>query len=298
MKRLFVIGGSGLVGSKIIKYAASDYKIHFTYNNTTRNISNTSSTQLDLLKHPSKIFDIMKSFNPDTVIHTVAYRSVDFCEENPKFADILHVERTREIAEFCKVNKTKLVFFSTDAVFKGEMKKKYDENDEPNPLNYYGKTKLRAENVLLNSNTKNLVLRTSVVYGCDKRSIFTNWIIESLLKNQIVEPHVDQYNTPTLVDDLAKATLLCLEKDVKGIFHAAGKTCLNRYDFALKIAKTFDLNLNLIKPATGKQKKQIAPRPSSTCLNSAKIEKLLNFEFSDIEQGISHIFSECKNKVK
>ena len=110
----------------------------------------------------------------------------------------------------------------------------------------------------------------------------------------MVDPFTDQYNTPTLVDDLVKSLLNIFEKNISGIFHATGKSCLNRYEFALVLAYTFGFATNLIKPATSKEKKQDAPRPISTCLDSTKLEKLIDFNFSDIQSGVSFIFNKSK----
>ena len=122
----------------------------------------------------------------------------------------------------------------------------------------------------------------------------TNWIIESLSNGTLVDPHVDQYNTPTLVDDLAKSIILTIEKEISGLFHSTGKTCVNRYEFSKLLAKKFSLDETLIHPVTKFEKKQYAPRPISTCLNSTKLENLINFSFSDISSGIDFIFNKSK----
>ena len=88
----------------------------------------------------------------------------------------------RDIANVCKDTKSKLIHFSTDAVFDGKLDKRYSENDSPNPVNYYGQTRLSSEKVVLEKSVNNVVVRTAVIYGWHKKSRFTNWIIESLQK--------------------------------------------------------------------------------------------------------------------
>ena len=110
----------------------------------------------------------------------------------------------------------------------------------------------------------------------------------------MVDPFIDQYNTPTLVDDLVKSLLNIFEKNISGIFHATGKSCINRYEFALVLADTFGLDKKLIKSVTSKEKKQGAPRAISTCLDSRKLEKLIDFNFNDIQSGVSFIFNKSK----
>jgi len=288
-KKLLIIGGSGLLGSTLTDYTKVSYNVHITYNKNFPIDSSVNSTSLDLLDNRAKIIDLIKSLKPDVVIHTAAHPSVDICEINHKIADMLHVDVTQDIVDTCHSINSKLIYISTDAVFEGKLNKLYAENDEPNPINYYGTTKLRAEKVILNV-SRNVVLRTSVIYGWHNRSRFTNWILGYLKEKKLVDPFSDQYNTPTLVDDLAKSIIKIMEQDISGLYHAAGKTCINRYEFALKLANKFGYDKNLITSVTSAQKKQDAPRPNYTCLNSKKLENLINYTFSDIENGISFIY--------
>ena len=282
------------MGSTLLQYASPNYNIHFTYNTNKITFDNINSTQINLLGNQKRIMDLIKEIQPDIVVNTVAHSSVDLCETNHKIADKLHVDITHDIAQTCKDTDSKLIYLSTDMVFQGELNKKYTELDQPNPINYYGKTKLQAEQITLNTSPKNVVLRTAVIYGWHEKSRFTNWIIQTLKENHMVDPFIDQYNTPTLVDDLVKSLLNIFEKNISGVFHATGKSCLNRYEFALVLANTFGLDKKLIKSVTSKEKKQDAPRPISTCLDSRKLEKSIDFNFSDIQNGVSFIFNKSK----
>ena len=102
-KKLLIIGGASLVGSTIINYAKDDYEIFATENKTSINNPKVSSIKLDLLKDKNQIIDYIKQIKPDSVIHTVAFPNVDFCESNQELSDLLHVEITKEIYKnmFC-----------------------------------------------------------------------------------------------------------------------------------------------------------------------------------------------------
>ena len=125
---------------------------------------------------------------------------------------------------------SKQIYLSSDAVFDGNSNSKYIESDLTNPLSHYGKTKLNAEKILLESSSSNTVLRTTVIYGWHERSRFTNWVLKKLRNNEQVPGFIDQRNTPTLVDDLALAIKRIIEDDISGLYHAVGKSCLSRYD--------------------------------------------------------------------
>lgn len=123
------------------------------------------ASKIDLLKESLAIIKLIKNLKPDVVIHTVAYASVDFCESNPEMANLLHVDITHDIAKACRDMGSQLIYFSTDAVFDGKLDRKYLEDDIPNPVSHYGKTKLNAENIILETSELNVILRTSVIYG-------------------------------------------------------------------------------------------------------------------------------------
>ena len=291
--KFLILGGSGLVGSTMINYVKNDYDVIFSYNKNKINIPNTKQFQIDLL-NDNNIETIIQHYNPDVVLHTIAHSSVDLCETDHNIADKLHINATKKIANICASINSKLIFLSTDAVFEGQLNKQYCETDTPNPINYYGKTKLEAEKIVLSASLNNVVLRTSVIYGWHVKSRFTNWILDYLKNDKSVDPFSDQFNTPTLIDDLVQVILKIIDKDISGLYHATGKTCLNRYQFAILLAEKFSYDTSLIHSVTKLEKKQNAPRPISTCLDSTKLENLLNFSFSDISSGIDYIFNKSK----
>jgi dTDP-4-dehydrorhamnose reductase len=291
MKKIFIIGGSGFVSTNLIKYLPKDWEIFATYNSNIIKNEKLKSFKIDLLDNPKEIIPIIQNIEPDYIVDTVAFPSVDFCEENHSIADKLHIDATKIISKISNKVNSKLLFLSTDAVFEGELNKKYLETDIAKPVNYYGFTKLKAEEVILSASKNNVVLRTAVIYGDNSQSRFTNWILSYLREQKPVDPFIDQYNSPTLVDDLSQAIIKILKNDISGLFHAAGPTCVNRYDFAIMLAKEFNLDLNLVKPVTSSQKKQNALRPISTCLDSSKLEEKIDFSFKDLKTGISFIAS-------
>jgi len=290
--KLLVIGENSLVGSTFLNFFGDNFH---TYSTFYHKQIFPNSTKIDLISQSNSLLELLEKFRPDFVIHTVAYPNVDFCETHPQDAKFLHVKLTEQIAKVCESINSKIFYFSTDAVFDGTSETAYSEVDEPNPLSYYGKTKLEAEKILIKASNKNVVLRTTVIYGSDEKSRFTNWVLKKLYNNEPVPAFTDQFNTPTLVDDLCKSIMHIIEKDVSGIFHASGKTCLSRYDFAKKLAKIFSMDENLIIPTLSSNTKQIAPRPEKGCLNSQHLEKIINFKFSTIDEGLHFIFKNQAN---
>ena len=283
--KVLIIGSNSLVGSTLYNYAKDSFELYHTFYN--KKINSENSTRVDLVKESQNILDLIEKIRPSFVIHTVGYPNVDFCEKNKDAAYFLHVTITEKIAQTCASVGAKLLYFSTDAVFDGKQDKKYVESDLTNPLSYYGKTKLAAEKVLIEASRNNVVFRTTVIYGQYSKSRFTNWVLNNLKQNKPVPAFTDQFNTPTLVDDLCKAILHIPDLDLSGIYHAAGKTCLSRYDFALKLARKFNYNEKLIVPTISSTVNQVAPRPRNGCLDATRLEKALGFEFSEIDRGLN-----------
>ena len=164
----------------------------------------------------------------------------------------------------------RLIYFSTDYVFDGS-KGLYSEEDETNPVNYYGLTKLQGEEFVRKICQNYVIARTSVVYGWNPRKQnFATWVIDSLRNQRRIEVVEDHYNSPTFADYLAEVVRKMVDSEYSGVYHAAGGERISRYRFALKIAETFGLDVSLVAPVKMVDLKNwIArrPRDSSLCLD-------------------------------
>jgi len=285
MDRVLIIGISGLLGSRAFEIGKEDYEIFGTYNQ--HKIEREKFFGLDVTKR-EKVFKVIEKIKPDLVIDTHALHNVDYCETHPEEAWLVNVEGTKNVAESCKRIGCKMIFISTDYVFDGE-KLRYTEKDKPRPLNYYAKTKLIAERILDALDLNYIIVRTAVLYGKGGmgKLNFVLWAIQKLKNKEKINVVIDQYNNPTFADNLAKILFALYEKDAKGIFHATGKDCLSRYEFALKIAKTFGLNQSLIEPITTPELNQIAPRPRRVDLVTEKVKRVTGIEPIGVEEGLS-----------
>lgn len=291
MTKLFVFGGSGLVGGTLIKKISNEFDIVATYKERKIETKNCKSVELNLTNNKDILWTLLVKERPDIVINTIAYSNVDFCETNKEDAYFLHVECTEEIAKICEKIGAKLIYISTDWVF-DDSKKLFSETDTPNPMNYYGITRLKAEEAVLKSSEHNVVIRPAVIYGWHPNSKFLNFVLENLKSGKQVFAYTDQYSTPTLVDDLVDCIIKIIKSDTAGIYHIVGSSCINRYEFAKILARKFDLSEKLVIPTTIRERPQIAKRPTISCLNNSKASKEFEMHYSTVEEGLNRVLQQ------
>ncbi|MFX0138016.1 MAG: dTDP-4-dehydrorhamnose reductase [Candidatus Hodarchaeota archaeon] len=285
MERVLIVGSSGLLGLKTYKLFSKYYKTIGADLKPIKDIDKSDFYQIDIT-NKANVLKLIKKISPDVVILTAALTAVDYCENHQKEAWNVNVEGPRNVALACQEEKSYLIYVSTDFVFDGK-KEKYSESDLPNPISYYGLTKLEGEKAIGELQIKYAIARTSVLFGWNTKEQNTNyvtWIINKLQNNEPIDIVTTQVNTPTLADNLAEALLMIVKKNQYDLFHICGKECLNRYQFALKVADIFNLNKKLITPI--EYFEQLAKRPNLSCLDTTKASTVLKIKLLTISEAL------------
>ena len=229
-------------------------------------------TQLNDLKR------LIVEEEPDAIIHIAALGDVDLCEKDIALAWRTTVEPSMKIASMASKMGCFAVYLSTDYVFDGE-RGNYKEYDVPNPINYYGLTKLMGEIAFRSSCPKCATVRASSIYGFGPGILnFAKYLVKKLKSGEPIKTLVDQYTSPTQATLLSKAIVEIVEERMAGIFHVAGER-MSRYEFAIKIAEVLGLDKSLIQAAEMKEMKWLAKRPRDSSLNSEHTRSLLKTEF-------------------
>jgi dTDP-4-dehydrorhamnose reductase len=294
--KILVTGASGLLGSKVAELAFSEgHEVYSAFNQHT--INHGSPVRMDLTDLDScrRVFE---NIRPEAVVHSAALTNVDLCEVEKETAWRINVYGTELIARLCKEFNCFMVFISTDYVFNGE-RGLYSEEDQPDPINYYGYTKLKAEEAVRSILNDYCIVRTSVIFGSKPAAgkiNFALWILESLKQKRRINVVVDQINSPTLNTNLAEAILEILDRKLMGLYHIAGATPISRYDFACLLAEEFKLERELIQPTTSDKINWIAKRPKNASLNVAKAQRNLKKKPLDIRDAIRILREELKNQ--
>ena len=231
--------------------------------------------------------DIFLRELPDVVVNTAAMTNVDACEENRREAWQANVQWVEFLIRMCKITDARLVQFSTDYIFDGA-RGPYTETDAPNPINYYGKTKLAGENVCRTANIPCAIIRTNVVYGFSAygHTDFVRWTVDRLREGKQFAVVTDQFSNPTLTDDLALITYRIIRNNSVGVFNAGGGEWLSRYEFARKIAQAFEYDPDHVQQCTTADLQQKAKRPLNGGLITLKTESATGVKPAIIEAGL------------
>jgi dTDP-4-dehydrorhamnose reductase len=235
----------------------------------------------------NKIKKIFYEIKPEVIINCAAYTDVDGCEDNRKLAIDLNSIFVENLVSISRVIDAHLIIFSSDYIFDG-LKGPYDEEAKPNPLSYYGKTKHSAENVCRVGLDKHTIIRTNVVFGVSsyKKANFIDWIIDKYKDEKPFNVITGQYCNPTLTDDIGQAVLKIILKKRYGVYNVAGKTWMNRFEIAKRVAKVFNYDDSLVTPVESSTFIQKAKRPEKGGLIVLKAETDLNVNFADLDSAL------------
>jgi len=292
MKRILVTGANGLLGQKLV------YRMKWM--NNVQCIA-TAKGENRLLDHAgyeyydgditdhSRMREIIIQSKPDVIIHGAAMTNVDACETETEVCKMINVAAVENLANICDEKNIHLVHVSTDFIMDGK-NGPYDENAEPNPLSYYGWSKLEAEKIVQKMKSPWAILRTVLVYGIVdnmSRSNIVLWVKGSLEKKQTINVVNDQWRTPTLAEDLAEGCLLAAIKEATGIYNISGNELMSIYEIACKVADHYGFDKSLINPIDSSTLNQSAKRPPRTGFIIDKAKRELGYEPSSFEESLN-----------
>ena len=272
MHKVLVFGANGLLGSQIAKQLLNSDKYELL----------SPSRDLVDLTSEIQVRDYVSEHKPDFIINCAGYNLVDQCEidqEQQAMALKLNVQAPELLSKLALEHGARFVTFSTDYVFDGSKESAYVESDTPNPINYYGKTKLMAEEAVLAANPQALVIRTQWLFGPGSRD-FVDAILPKLEGADPVPVVNDQIGCPTYTVDLAARVVdSLLESDTFGIVHLVNQGSVSWYEFTLAIQETLGTHA-MISPVSSDGFKRLATRPKCGILASEKIDQLRDFRLA------------------
>ncbi len=288
--KFLVTGSTGLVGSQVVKdLITQNHTVYSCYHDELP--INGIPLHLDLT-YQDKIIQTLQQTKPDRIIHLAAMTNVDLCEIEKELTTLLNVKATEIMAKQAAKQNIFFVYVSTDYIFDGlnGMKK---ENDTPNPLGFYGKSKLEGETVLNNLASSWCIARTSTPFGIHhKKKSFPLWVKENLESKKEIPVLVDQFTSPTYVPNLSQMLIEIAVRQITGVIHLAGATRISRYDFAELVAEKLHLDKQLLVPTKTDEMNWKAQRPKDSSLDVSFATEILHEKPQKIKQSLESFFSE------
>lgn len=296
--RILVTGANGLLGQKLVNLLQKDKDVHLIATARGKSVLTIYKGEYHTLDitEANEVDRIVETTRPDVIINTAAMTNVDQCETEREQCWKANVNSVDNLIKACAKNNVHLVHVSTDFIFDGSHGP-LDENEKPAPVNYYGESKLAAEELILKSNINWSILRTVLVFGITadmSRSNIVLWVKNNLEQGKSIQVVNDQWRTPTLAEDLASGCYLAAKQKAKGIYNISGKDFLSPYDIAIHTAEFFKLDKSLINATDSTKFKQTARRPLTTGFIIEKARKELGYEPHSFVEGIAILASQLR----
>jgi len=270
MKKIVLFGSTGQIGWELARHINKSFEI-----------LTPSRHEVDFLL-PSTVEYYLNEQKPNIIINAAGYTNVDGAEQESEIAKQINSESVGVLATTSQKIGALFVHYSTDYVFDGRKEYPYNERDVPNPINFYGTTKLDGENYIQQIGGKFLILRTSWIYGWRRKNFLTKFL--DICKDRKEIPVVtDQIGNPTWCRDVALTTrnILGLREfygqEISGLYHLASQGITSRHGWAAEIINVLKLDVRLIG-ITSSEYKSKALRPINSGLDSSLLQTTLNFQ--------------------
>lgn len=272
-KKFLILGGSGQLGLEF-KSILTERSIPFV----APEEQDANITDYDSME------SLIAREKPSTVINCAAFNAVDDAEAKPEIAYRVNAEAVGRLAELCRRFRAFLVHYSSDYVFDGKKEGLYTEEDAPNPLNVYGKSKLAGEEAVKAATKDFLVFRLSWVIGKGKQN-FLYKLSQWAAKNPVLRISANETSVPTFTDDIVYVTLLGLEKKISGLYHLVSGDYASRYELTRRFLKKINKN-NLVIPVPVSYFQTAAARPEFSAMSNQKLTEALGIRIPDWEEGV------------
>lgn len=301
MKKILITGSNGLLGQKLIDLYLKNNDVQLIA--TARGINRYPIDEgyeyaiMDITSF-EQVQEVIKKYKPHCIINTAAMTNVDQCEEDMVGAENLNINAVSHLIDAANQVDAHFIQLSTDFIFDGKAGP-YKEDDEPNPLSFYGKTKLEAEKIIRAKSNKWSIIRTILVYGIVhgmSRSNIVLWAKNALEKGQPLKIVDDQFRSPTLAEDLAIGCQLVEQKEAEGIYNISGKDQMSIVSLVERVADYFQLDKTSIERVSSSTLNQPAKRPPITGFNLEKSIKELGYNPHSFEEGIELLMRQLTAK--
>jgi dTDP-4-dehydrorhamnose reductase len=289
--KLLITGASGLLGISLAMEAMREHEVVGMDRGKLRSAP-FPVIKADLLRRGA-IDAAIDAVQPDWFVNCAALANLDTCEEYPDLAKTLNTDIPGELAKLCAKKNIRFVHISTDAVFDGEKIDPYSEEDEPNPLGVYSKTKLAGERTVQEANSQAVIARVNFFgWSLSGRHSLGEFFVNNLSAGKTVNGFTDVIFCPIFVGYTARLLLAILGKNVCGLYHVVGAQAMSKYQFGVEIARKFGLRESLIDPKSVEGSGLTARRSHNLRLSTHKLSTDLGREIPVFSTGLDEFYTQ------
>jgi dTDP-4-dehydrorhamnose reductase len=291
---LLITGASGLLGITLALEAMREHEVIGVDRGKLKSAP-FQVVKTDLSRE-NAIESMIDSTQPEALIHCAALTNLEVCEESPDLAKILNAEIPGRLADICAKKDIRFVHISTDAVFDGETKEFYTEDDQPNPLGVYSQTKLAGERAVQTANPQAIIARVNFFgWSLSGRHSLSEFFVNNLSAGNPVNGFTDVIFCPIFARYTAQLLLAMLEKELCGLYHVVGGQPMSKYQFGVEIARKFRLRENLISPRSVEGSGLTARRSHNLRLSTHKLSTGLGREIPLFSTGLDEFYTQFQH---
>jgi dTDP-4-dehydrorhamnose reductase len=288
--RILITGASGLLGINLALETAHRHAVFGTVSQNALKTDAFTVIQSDLLA-PGAVESLLDKVQPDWVIHCAALANLDACEADPLRAQQLNTEVPRTLARLVARGGARLVHVSTDSVFDG-LRGDYTEQDQPNPVGVYSRTKLEGERAVAEANPSAIIARVNLIgWSMAGNRSLAEFFFNNLSQGKQVMGFTDVCFCPLLANDLADIFIRMLEHDLHGVYHVVSSEALSKYEFGMRLAHRFDFDPSLIRPTSVRKSDLKARRSPNLSLRTDKLAEALGTPLPRVSTGIIKLYT-------
>jgi dTDP-4-dehydrorhamnose reductase len=283
--KFLITGSNGQLAREFIRVLAA----------TNHDVIAPSEAKLDI-SEPNLVHEAVSQNKPQVVINCAAYNLVDKAEEEFDAACRVNAVGARNLAIASKKHNALLVHFSTDYVFDGSKEDFYTEDDPPNPLNNYGKSKLLGERLVAEQTDDYLLFRLSWVFGEGRQNFLYN-LLKWAEKSQALKVVCDEISVPTYTEDIVEVTMLAVANELRGIFHLTNGGYATRYEVARYFFEKLGVE-KLILPVSSEYFPTATKRPPFSAMSNRRISEALSLHIPDWRNGVDRFIENILWRIR
>jgi dTDP-4-dehydrorhamnose reductase len=291
MTHILLTGTSGLLGMNLALEALSAHEV------TGVDRAKLANTPFNLFKanllEAGTIDFILDKVKPEWLINCAAMADLDVCEDKPELAHRINADIPGELAKACASRAIRFVHISTDAVFDGGKDGFYTEEDAPNPINIYSKTKFEGERAVLQNNPDAIVARVNFYgWSLSGRRSLAEFFFNNLSNQKSMSGFTDVVFCPMFVGHTSRLLLTMLKKGLSGLYHIVGNRAMSKYQFGVELAHKFGLRESEIAPKSILSSSLTARRSHNLSLSTRKLSTDLGQSIPEFSTGLNEFYTQ------